>query len=286
MPHLLTPVLTMLTPRRPPRGPWTRDAESGVTAGTLRSRARRWTVTSVVAVAAVVAAPTRVQGEPAPVPTDRSASVVASPGETPPQCEPVAPFVGDRAALIAAGRVLVARGKQFPIGSPRHTDAKLELIGLFLGAGDLSLCSALRTTRATRSLSPAQARTITCREQQFCRPMPLASGCPAGLQNLGPEGCAPVRTCTAVGAGGQAAACKAGDTGCCAPALLQLEIADAEAGMPTPESLAARRTLARLACDAGHAEVCLEAAALGIGTPAAQRTRACSLGHIESCRSP
>lgn len=279
MPHLLTPVLTMLSPRRPPRGPWARDA-GPAPAWTLRSRARRWTLSSVAAIAAVVAAPTRVQGEPAPVPSVMS----VSPGETAPQCQPLAPFVGDRAALLAAGRGLVARGKQSAIGSPRHTDAKLELIGLFLSAGDLSLCSALRATRATRSLSPAQARTITCRERQFCRPMPLAHGCPAGMRNLGPEGCAPIRSCTAAGAGGQAAACKAGDTGCCAPALLQLEIADAEAGMPTPESLAARRTLASLACAAGHAEVCLEAAALGIGTPAAQRTRACSLGHVESCR--
>jgi hypothetical protein len=209
-----------------------------------------------------------------------------SPVQAPPaKCEVLTPIANDQAALTTAGKAMVARGRKFPIGSPRHTDVKIEMMRLFIRSGDLGMCKQLRATRAKRTLSSPQAHAITCMEQQFCQPMPLANGCPAGLQNQGPEGCAPVRSCTAAG-DRQAAACKAGDTSCCAPALLALEIADVQAGWPTPESLATRRTLAKLACDAGHAEVCLEAAALGIGTPEAQRRRACALGHIESCRPP
>lgn len=228
--------------------------------------------------AAIFGASSHARGEPPPVPSATSAAAPA-------KCEELTPIVYDQAALTTAGKAMVARAKKFAIGSPPHTDIKIEMMRMFLRAGDLGTCKALRMTRATRSLSSPQARAIGCMEQQFCRPMPLTNGCPAGLDNLGPEGCAPVRSCTAAG-GKQAAACEAGDIGCCAAALLGLEIADVEAGWPTPESLAARREMARLACDAGHAEVCLEAAALGVGTPESQRRRACALGHVESCRPP
>lgn len=230
-------------------------------------------IASVLAVTAVAKA--------SPVPADTS-----TPPAPPAKCEPLPPFTGSKDALHAQGAALAARGKQLPIGGPAHTDIKIEIMTLFARAGDLDMCKLLRQTREQRPLSAPQARAIGCVQQQFCRPMALASGCPAGLRNQGPEGCAPPRSCTAAGLDAQAAACKAGDTGCCAPALLMLEISDADAGMPTPESLARRRALAKTACDAGHAELCLEAAALGIGTPAAQRARACSLGHVASCSPP
>lgn len=267
MTHLLTPVLTLLSPRRPPRGPLA-----------------RWATTTAIAAAAIAVTPTRAHGEPAPVSSAMSAT--GDPPATPPtKCEPLPPYTGDQAALMATGREMVKQGKKFEIGSPRHSDVKIELMGLLLRSGELSTCKALRTTRATRTLSSSQAHAITCMELQFCRPMPLASPCPAGMRNDGPEGCAPVRACVAT-ADAQATACTADDATCCAAALLVREIADVEAGLPTPESLAVRRRLARTACDAGHAEICLEAAALGIGTLAAQRKRACTLGHALSCRPP
>lgn len=263
MTHPLTPVLTTLSPRGP---------------------LARWATTTAIAAAAIAVTPTRAHGEPPPV--SSAMSTTGDPPATPPtQCEPLPPYTGDEATLLATGRALVKQGKQFEIGSPRHSDVKIELMGLFLRSGDLSTCKALRTTRATRTLSPSQAHAITCMELQFCRPMPLASPCPAGMRNDGPEGCAPARTCVAP-ADAQATACTADDATCCAAALLAREIADVEAGLPTPESLAVRRRLARTACDAGHAEICLEAAALGIGTLAAQRKRACALGHALSCRPP
>ncbi|MBZ5707882.1 hypothetical protein [Nannocystis pusilla] len=260
MTHPFAHVLTMLSPRQPPRGPGTSDLAS------RWSRTRRWTAALAVAVATVSttteAAPVAAQANPA-------------------TCEPLPPFAGDKAALMAAGEALVARARQLAHGSAEHTDVKIEIMALFARAGDLEMCKLLRQTRETSSLSAKQTHAIACVQQQFCRPMPLAKGCPAGMANQGPEGCAPIRSCTAAA---QATACKTGDTSCCAPALLGLEIADAEAGMPTPQSLATRRALAKTACDAGHAEVCLEAAALGVGTLESQRKRACSLGHVESCR--
>lgn len=229
----------------------------------------------MIAAAAVAAMPTLAQGEAAPAPA------VAA---TQPRCEPLPPFLDGKDALTAAARALVARGKTLRIGSPEHTDVKIEVMTLFARAGDLEMCKLLRKTQKTPALSQRQSHAIACVQQQFCRPMTLPGGCPAGMRNEGPEGCAPIRSCSAAGSDAQAAACEAGEASCCAPALLMLEIADAQAGMPTPESLATRRTLARIGCDAGHAELCLEASALGVGTAAARRERACALGHVESCR--
>lgn len=271
MTHPFAHVLTMLSPRQPPRGPGTSDLVSPW------SRTRRWTAAIAVAVATIS---TTTEAAPVAVPTAKDAQTSTAPAK----CEPLPLFSGDNSALTAAGDALVARGKQLAHGSAAHTDVKIELMTLFARAGDLEMCKLLRQTRETSSLSAKQTHAIACVQQQFCRPMPLAAGCPAGMANEGPEGCAPIRSCAATSPEAQATACKTGDTSCCAPALLVLEIADAEAGMPTPQSLATRRTLAKTACDAGHAEICLEAAALGVGTLESQRKRACSLGHVESCR--
>ncbi|MCY1069803.1 hypothetical protein OV090_33995 [Nannocystis sp. RBIL2] len=266
MMSLLAPVLRMLSSRRPTRG-------ASETTRPPR-RLRPW----VVAAATVAAMPTLARGEASPAPASAVAAVQT-------RCEPLPPFLDGKDALTAAARALVARGKTFRIGSPEHTDIKIEVMTLFARAGDLEMCKLLRKTQKTPALSQLQSRAIACVQQQFCQPMPLPSGCPAGLRNEGPEGCSPIRSCTAAGSDAQATACEAGEASCCAPALLMLEIADAQAGMPTPESLAARRTLARIGCDAGHAELCLEASALGVGAEVAQRERACALGHVESCRS-
>lgn len=228
-----------------------------------------------VAVAVLAATPSHAQD--APVPQDTSTAVAAA------KCEPLPRFAGGQDALRAAGAKLVARAKQSPIGSAAHTSVKIEVMSLFVRAGDLEMCKLLRQTRTKHLLSTRQMHDISCLQQQFCRPMPLPYGCPAGMFNDGPEGCAPRRSCTAAGIDAQVAACTAGDTSCCAPALLVLEIADAEAGMPTEDSLARRRALVKIGCDAGHAELCLEAAAFGVGTAADQRARACSLGHVASC---
>lgn len=228
----------------------------------------------LILTAALSAAPPT-PAQDAPVPRDTSTTAA--------KCEPLPPFTGDKEALHAAGAALVVRGKQLPIGSAGHTDVKIEVMSLFVRAGDLEMCKLLRQTRATRVLSTRQSHSITCLQQQFCRPMALPNGCPAGMVNYGPEGCAPRRSCTANGTEAQVIACTAGDTSCCAPALLALEIADVEAGMPTDDSLARRRKLVKIGCDAGHAELCLEAAALGVGALAEQRVRACSLGHAASC---
>ncbi|WAS95379.1 hypothetical protein [Nannocystis punicea] len=239
--------------------------------------------TTVAVGTAVLASSSQARSEP---PASSSAAVLAPSPIPPTKCEPLPPFAGSKQDLQAAAEALVARGKQLPHGGRERLDIKIEVMTLFARAGDLDMCKLLRQTRDTSSLSAKQQGAIGCVQQQFCQPMPLPRGCPAGMRNDGPEGCAPTGTCSAAAVGAQVAACNAGETVCCAPALLMLEVADAQAGLPTPESLAKRRALAKLGCDRGHAELCVEAAALGVGTLDSQRKRACTLGHVASCKPP
>ena len=256
----------------------------------LRPRVVRWSLAAVgVAAASAAALASAGTGPTGQVPQGMS-SETGGPtlaarlwAAAPAVCVPRLPFTGDRAALQAAAAPITARMKQHPASSAAHLDARLELIGLMLSAGDRMMCKVAARTRA--GLDADRAFKLECLERQFCG-VPVVT-CPADMHSKGPNGCEPVAECGASGAEAQRTACLAGEARCCASAMIVREYEDLEAGVAGGEpSRAYRRALAEAGCERGYAWVCAEGALLGGQDPKAMRDRACSLGHAASCAAP
>ncbi|WP_170136359.1 serine/threonine-protein kinase [Nannocystis exedens] len=202
--------------------------------------------------------------------------------QVPSLCLAPSPALTD-AAYITESERLVAEAGAAIAGSREYYRSKARLLALQLARGNLDACkTAAMTLRSAPDMPWASAAEFRCLWARHCT-APAGAACPPGLAAQGVAGCRPLAKCAVRGLSAQADACLSGQVECCRVALVQTQYTLQRAGeADAPEARAEQRRLAEAGCTAGHAELCLEAAKLGMDVEPARR-QACELHHQASC---